>query len=524
MNEQTGFKNKMDNFFTSMSEERYAWFVFLVVLSVASFVSISASFTYYYNSDEAWIYKNSLFPNLWDSLIYAHHDVTHPPLSHVRIWLARTILDEVWFIRLSSVICYVGSGFLAFYLGRIIHSPMCGALMAVMLLYSTAIAEASIMVRGYSLMTFWLLVGLIAYYKHIKSGSLQMLILYMFGMSLAVLSEYLAIFIIFAYGASYGMEQLYNRPKNCIKNLSLWSLVNCVILGVFLASYLTQGDVTTANIGWNANMYFENPNHGFFAIIRILLIPIESSILNLAALFLIWPELKKKQLYTHFNFFHIVIPFLLTAFLSLVLDVMEIYPIWLFGAAFRFSTHLVVMYALVLAFFSSIALPKLPTNYRLPLMLCLGVASVWHAYTSRDYGEWSTFKSDIVEQIEMFKQNPEVSTVLLDTQGVYMLSTFHINLQPVGDRLITTLGKAQLISYSNPKATDFSVNQNMLGKFMVDKNISRSAKKYIMVSNMGVGICDHWIKKYTKHILYRSSASILEILPSATLQSLDICK
>jgi hypothetical protein len=326
MNKQNSILTKMDSFLTSMSEEKYAWFIFLAVLSVASFTSISASFTYYYNSDEAWHYKNSLFPNLWDSLIYAHHDVTHPPLSHARTWLARTILDEVWFIRLSSVICYIGSGFLAFYLGRTIHSPLCGALMAALLLYSTAIAESSILVRGYSLMTFWVMLGLIAFYKYIKSKSPRMLFLYGLSMSLAVLSEYLAVFIIFAYGTSYGIEQLYNRPKNWMKNIVLWTLVNCVILGVFLTSYLTQGDALIPSIGWGKEGYFGN-DHSFYSILRIILIPIESSIFSAFALFLIIRNFKQTVQYNSFNFFYIILPFILTLLMGFFLDFLEIYPI-----------------------------------------------------------------------------------------------------------------------------------------------------------------------------------------------------
>ncbi len=260
-NHYVAFTQKLPATLCGVAMQPHEWAILFSVVIFGAWLRLWNLSGWAIGGDDAIHILISFRKDAWDTLLYATKYETHPPLKYLLLyWLIKYISPAQDVLRLIGVIPGVLLMPAMYLLGRITMGRMAGLL----LLLATTLSPTAIIqsenVRAYSVCQLALVVALAAAWLYLKQPTAQRLWLYFGGMTLALLTQYVAILPAAGLGASLLLIlwQKHRRITPTMKLIAvghvalflLWALQVGTYLhfrGHFMPKdigYITQGFIT----------------------------------------------------------------------------------------------------------------------------------------------------------------------------------------------------------------------------------------------------------------------------------------
>jgi Dolichyl-phosphate-mannose-protein mannosyltransferase len=148
----------------------HAWLVFAAVSSACGWIRLRAFVSRPLDHDELYTFYIAQAPTLRQLLDLTRTVDLHPPLSYLLIRMCFAIFGvSVWSCRLPSVLAFLSTISIVFWLVKHILSPIYGVI-AVLLLWSAPFAYQADEARPYSLLLCFTTIMLAGWYRAIEAG------------------------------------------------------------------------------------------------------------------------------------------------------------------------------------------------------------------------------------------------------------------------------------------------------------------------------------------------------------------
>jgi hypothetical protein len=212
------------------------------------YVRVWGLWNFHLNPDEGLILLISSRPTLSEVLAAAAYE-PHPPLSYITLHFMLYISDNLMFLRSIAYLPGVGLIPMLFLLGRRISGTAAGLAMATLVAFSHAAMMLSEVVRTYTLATFFVTVGLYAFFAYLQERRPKYLYLYSAAMTLGLLSHYFALLPV----AAIGLVWLHRiaRSRWSMSEAIRAGLANLPCAAVAIGSYVSHLSTRNGPHWWN---------------------------------------------------------------------------------------------------------------------------------------------------------------------------------------------------------------------------------------------------------------------------------